>query len=371
MAGIKVWAVGDPVDASDLNGNFSQIIASQSYTAGETIAINDSLYFNASDSKVYKAGANTASNVENWIGFAKEAGVANDVIKVQTVGQCSGFVGLTPGSIYYMGATTGTIATTVTFRQVGVAISATALLIYPRTKNEIPAGTIMPYAGSSSPTNFLLCDGASYLRTDYSLLFAVIGTTFGSVDGTHFNVPDLRCRIPVGVGSSVTKVATFASRASNVITVTGLTNAANNEFQTGQAVTYHTSGTVITGLTNDTVYYIVRTGNLTFSLATSVANANAGIVIALSSDGSGTQTFTLSLTNRALADTGGEENHALTDSEMPSHYHTVTGSGGSTAGLYTSSSNVAPTSQNTDEKGNDAVHNNMSPFLALNYIIKI
>ncbi len=46
----------------------------------------------------------------------------------------------------------------------------------------------------------LACDGTSYLRTDYPSLFAAIGTTHGSADGTHFNVPDMRRRVPIGVG---------------------------------------------------------------------------------------------------------------------------------------------------------------------------
>ncbi|OHD53941.1 MAG: hypothetical protein A2Y33_12280 [Spirochaetes bacterium GWF1_51_8] len=56
----------------------------------------------------------------------------------------------------------------------------------------IPSGAVIPYGGASAPAGFLLCDGASYLRSAYPGLFAVIGTSFGAADGTHFNVPDLR-----------------------------------------------------------------------------------------------------------------------------------------------------------------------------------
>lgn len=63
-------------------------------------------------------------------------------------------------------------------------------------------GEIVAFAGSSNPsTNFLPADGASYLRSDYPDLFAVIGTTYGSADGSHFNVPDLRGRVNVGAGT--------------------------------------------------------------------------------------------------------------------------------------------------------------------------
>jgi microcystin-dependent protein len=49
----------------------------------------------------------------------------------------------------------------------------------------------------------VLCDGSSYARTGtYANLFAVIGTTYGSVDGSHFNVPDLRGIFAKGAGTS-------------------------------------------------------------------------------------------------------------------------------------------------------------------------
>lgn len=167
-----------------------------------------------------------------------------------------------------------------------------------------------------------------------------------------------------------TKVAIFASRSSNVITVTGLSNAANNEFQTGQAVFYHTSGSVITGLTNDTTYYLIRTGNLTFSLASSLANAQNGTVLPLSSSGSGTQTFTLSLSARSLGDTGGEENHAMSSTELLAHTHGY-GSvgGGGSAMAATSSAQDAGNHTTTSAGGNNAM-NSMTPFGVVNWVIK-
>ncbi len=65
-----------------------------------------------------------------------------------------------------------------------------------------PVGVIWPYGGSAAPTGFVLCDGSSLLRAGtYANLFTVLSTTYGSADGTHFNVPDLRGRIPVGAGT--------------------------------------------------------------------------------------------------------------------------------------------------------------------------
>lgn len=59
-------------------------------------------------------------------------------------------------------------------------------------------GMIVAYGGSSIPSGYLLCDGSSLLRSAYPALFGVIGTAFGSMDSTHFNIPKLIGRVPVG-----------------------------------------------------------------------------------------------------------------------------------------------------------------------------
>ena len=67
----------------------------------------------------------------------------------------------------------------------------------------ILVGMCFPFAGAVPPSGTLFCDGASVLRADYPELFAVIGTQWGAVDLSHFNVPDMRSRVPVGAGQGV------------------------------------------------------------------------------------------------------------------------------------------------------------------------
>lgn len=56
----------------------------------------------------------------------------------------------------------------------------------------VQIGTIIAFAGSSAPTGYLACNGAAVSRTTYSTLFKVIGTRWGSGDGsTTFNLPNL------------------------------------------------------------------------------------------------------------------------------------------------------------------------------------
>ncbi len=66
-----------------------------------------------------------------------------------------------------------------------------------------PTGSILAYAGTNAPSGYLLCDGSAVSRTTYSVLFTLIGTTYGAGDGsTTFNVPDLRGRAAVGYAAS-------------------------------------------------------------------------------------------------------------------------------------------------------------------------
>lgn len=62
-----------------------------------------------------------------------------------------------------------------------------------------PIGGTIAFAGSTAPPRWLLCAGQAVSRTTYALLFTVIGTTYGTGDGsTTFNLPDLRGRAVFG-----------------------------------------------------------------------------------------------------------------------------------------------------------------------------
>ena len=67
----------------------------------------------------------------------------------------------------------------------------------------LPAGVIIPFAGTSVPTGCLLCNGAAVSRTNYANLFAAIGTLYGAGDGsTTFTLPDYRDRVLQGASAS-------------------------------------------------------------------------------------------------------------------------------------------------------------------------
>ena len=69
----------------------------------------------------------------------------------------------------------------------------------------LPTGSYIQFAGSQAPEGFLVCNGGAISRATYSKLFAVIGTTYGSGDGsTTFNLPNLTDRFLQGSTTSGT-----------------------------------------------------------------------------------------------------------------------------------------------------------------------
>lgn len=65
-------------------------------------------------------------------------------------------------------------------------------------------GMIFAFAGSTIPSSYLACNGAAISRTTYAKLFDVIGTTYGSGDGsTTFNLPNLENNSFMEFSSSV------------------------------------------------------------------------------------------------------------------------------------------------------------------------
>jgi microcystin-dependent protein len=171
--------------------------------------------------------------------------------------------------------------------QIGGAASVVSLQVTGLSGNgAVPVGAVMQYISSNAPAGWLLCNGAAVSTNIYSNLFAVIGLQYGGAT-TNMNLPDLRGRVAVGMGS-----------------------------------------------------------------------------------GSG-------LTIRNFYGVGGAENVALVTIEMPRHRHSIGGTTGT--GTYPLSGGAGSVYGNVDQTdyiggnstpGIGAAHQNMPPYLVINYIIK-
>ncbi len=167
-------------------------------------------------------------------------------------------------------------------------------------------GTITQFAGTTAPGGWAICNGDAISRTLYSALYDVIGITYGSGNGTTtFNLPDLRTRVPVGLNSS----GTF-----NILGVTG----------GAETVTLDT--TMIPSHTH-LQYSDTTAANLAppYSTGTALTNTNTPAK------------------NTVQASVNG-------------NYVTTSTSGTATVGL-------------TSATGGGLAHNNLQPYIVVNYII--
>ncbi len=86
----------------------------------------------------------------------------------------------------------------------------------------IPTGTVIARLSVVVPTGWLACNGQEVSRETYALLFATIGTTYGTGNGTTtFNVPDIRDRFLYGKGST-SNVGDTGGEAAHTLTVSEL-----------------------------------------------------------------------------------------------------------------------------------------------------
>ena len=217
----------------------------------------------------------------------------------------------------------------------------------------LPAGSMQMYAApvtqstsvgvvtTTAPSGWLLANGDAVSRTTYGSLFSAIGTTYGTGNGsTTFNLPDLRGRLPMGVGTGV-----------------GL-NASGTGVTSGSAMTARALG----------AWFGEETHLLTTSELASHSHANTV---------SGGNTGTMN------------SNAAHTHTGFSSPLLKYVGSGGNRADITggsvwigTDSSPTTVNSQNTDHThtftpsisnanaGSDSRHATIPPVLVMNFIIK-
>ena len=100
-------------------------------------------------------------------------------------------------------------------RYIAIALAGASdwkVLSHRPVNGDVPAGTIIDYAGSAVPDGYLACDGQNIARAGvYANLFSYISTTYGVGDGSStFTLPDLRRRVSVGEGGTGTSVLASA-----------------------------------------------------------------------------------------------------------------------------------------------------------------
>lgn len=195
------------------------------------------------------------------------------------------------------------------------------------------AGMIYMFAGSSAPEGFLICDGTAVSRTTYSALFDAIGTTYGTGDGsTTFNLPDLSGRVALGK-SSTHVLASTGGEETHVLTTSEIPSHLHN-------IPQHTHAHTI----------VAKTPSLSHTITQPAFNYNKPNSTVGVESGSQTAYNSTSSTAATIG----------TEVAVTAHAATACTMGGSITDC------AAKTS---GSKGSDTAHNNMQPFVTMNYII--
>lgn len=259
----------------------------------------------------------------------------------------------------------------------GTAAGATGARLFINPSSLWTIGEIKWVAFSTVPTGWLECDGSAVSRSTYANLFTAISTTFGVGDGsTTFNLPDAKGRAFIGKGATAfttTFLHTDVDTGADTIAV-----PSNTSLYTGTKIRLTTTGTLPTGLSLATDYYVIRISATSIKLATSRQNAlgsstvvgasSTPVPINITGQGSGTNTITVQdLTTRTLGERGGEETHTQKLEELVAHSHTQIADEGSSSG---SGGSPQDSPNPTESTGGSTPFNIMQPYLGLMAIIK-
>lgn len=179
-----------------------------------------------------------------------------------------------------------------------------------------PIGSVLPYAGSSAPnSSWAFATGQAFSRTGVTAaLFAALGITFGSGDGTTtFNGPDLRGRVVAGVDAGANRLTTTTMSSQSLGGIGGLETAVLLATQVPSITS--TVATTVTG--NE---YLVASTGTGFGLTTFSANAGSQVWQAFSTGASISQTATLSGTGSATSNNTGTNSVARVQPTIELNY---------------------------------------------------
>lgn len=162
--------------------------------------------FNGTLTGTYHGNADTASQLTNTVRFKISGEVEDNTgIDFNGTGSTKTFsTKISPDFITKKDliSTTDNSDTFVIYRNADSKMYKTTKATMVSDLALIPIGTVLPYAGTEAPTDFLFCDGSEVLQGKYALLFAVIDFNYGpksQLKGFEtFRLPDFRARMPLG-----------------------------------------------------------------------------------------------------------------------------------------------------------------------------
>lgn len=237
----------------------------------------------------------------------------------------------------------------------------------------VPTGSINAWSTNTAPTGWQLCDGTAVSRTTYATLYAVIGDTYGAGDGsTTFNLPDLKGRAIVGrdstqtefdslaeTGGAKTHTLTSSEMPAHVHAISAYSHATTSTADLSHTHTF--SGTVAGDGAHSHSITISDPGHLHTRAYGSVNRGTGSTPTTVPVNGGGIPNH----------DSGSNTTGITASSASATHSHTYSGTTSAMSAGSTHNHTIGDhAAKDTGSTGSGGAHNNLQPYMVLNYIIK-
>ena len=224
----------------------------------------------------------------------------------------------------------------------------------PNVTEIMPAGTVTQTARITAPTGWLLCEGQAVSRTTFARLFDAIGTTYGAGDGsTTFTLPNLKGRVPVGRDDSQTEFDALGENGgAKTVTLTEAQLPSHSHTTPNHSHTF--SGTTAG-----------ESGHFHGITGISGTSGSGSGQLALQSDGN----LVWYRGNGTTFATGQGAGGSIPGMTVGGNQGTNTG--GSSGHTHTYSGTTSNSSPTTNAVGSGEAHQNLQPYIVLNYMIKV
>jgi len=215
-----------------------------------------------------------------------------------------------------------------------------------------PTGSIMIWPGTTAPDGWFICDGSAISTTTFATLYAVIGTLYGSGTGT-FSLPNLKGRIPVGLDASQSEFTPMA--------------------KTGGAKTHQLSTAEMPSHSHD-----VNPASVSSTSEGSHTHTVDPPSTSTSTNGNHTHTYVDEHEDsREMVDypnetyvSDNQTSETKTTSAAGNHTHTVDIAAFASGAVSAHTHTVDVPNTTSTSVGSSNSHNNLQPYIIMNYIIK-
>ena len=216
-----------------------------------------------------------------------------------------------------------------------------------------PVGTIAPYAGTSAPTGWLLCNGGAISGT-YTGLIALVGA----------NTPNLKGKFLVGLDSTVSDFDGLSNAIDSIGDTGGVATVTLTSAQSGVPAHSHPNTATASSTSTSTTSITDPTHRHSFSGTTDGTSITVDQGFPGTGGAAGFGTYTSIDATNSGANITNPHSHTFSGNTA------YVGTGISASTSTSTSTTVTMSNQNNTTANAASAHTNVPPYYTVNYIIK-